>query len=312
MSSATDTRNRKRLFEFRAEQKCFDIGNIRVGGQPGVRPTVLIGSMFYHGDKIYINEDRDDFDHRKAVEQIRSQEDFSERTGNPGMLDVVGATPEAMKKHLEFVAAATKMPFLIDGTTLDVRLAGLEYVTTAGLGGRVVYNSIQPEANDEELRAVKKAGVTSAIVLTTSRTMDFTAEGKVETVRELLPRLQEAGITQPLIDTCVMDMATLGPSLEAIYGIKDEFGLPAGGGVHNAVALWRGLKSKMGRQAHDPCLASVVSASVTLGADFALYGPVQDAQYVFPAVAMIDTALSQIAMDREQTLDKKHPRFRIG
>lgn len=311
MSSATDTQ-KKRLLEFRAEQKCFDIGNIHVGGQPGVRPTVLIGSMFFHGDKIYINEDHDVFDRMKAIEQIRSQEDFSERTGNPGMLDVVGATPEAMKQHLEFVAAATKIPFLIDGTTTEVRLAGLEYIATAGLGNRVVYNSIQPEVSDEELQAVKNAGVTSAIVLTTSRTMDFTAEAKIETVRKLLPRLEEAGITKPLIDTCVMDMATLGPALQAIYEIKDEFGIPAGGGVHNAVALWRGLKSKMGQQAHDPCLASVVSASVTLGADFALYGPVKDAQYVFPAVAMIDTALSQIAMDRGQTLDKKHPRFRIG
>jgi len=312
MSSAVDTQVSKTLLNFRAEQNRFEIGNICVGGQPGVRPTVLIGSIFFHGDKIYTDEDRDEFDRDEAKNRILAQEDFSERTGNPCMLDVVGATPEAMQRHVEFVATATKTPFLIDGTTADVRLAGLECVSKLGLGDRAVYNSVQPEADDDELRAVRKAGVTSAIVLTTSRTMDFSAEAKVETVRQLLPRLQEAGIDKPLIDTCVMDMATLGQALEAIYEVKDEFGLPAGGGVHNSVALWQGLKSKMGRQAHDPCVASAVTAAVTVGADFALYGPVEDAQYVFPAVAMIDTALSQIAMDREFTLDKNHPRFRIG
>jgi len=273
---------------------------------------MLIGSIFYHGDKIYLDEDCDEVDYGEAEKRIRTQEDFSERTGNPSMLDVVGMTPKAIERHLEFVVGATDMPFLIDGTTTDVRLAGLEYVAKAGLGDRAVYNSIQPEADDEELQAIQKAGVTSAIVLTTNRMMDFSAEAKVETVRQLLPRLHEAGITKPMIDTCVMDMATTGPSLSAIYQVKNEFGLPAGGGVHNSVALWQGLKKKMGSQARFPCLASAVAAAVTVGADFALYGPVEDAQYVFPAVAMVDTALSQIAMDRGLSLDDKHPRYRIG
>ena len=94
--------------------------------------------------------------------------------------------------------------------------------------------------------------------------------------------------------------------------MKDELGLPAGGGVHNAIATWRGLKSKMGKQAYGPCIASAVASSVAMGADFVLYGPVGDAECVFPAVAMVDTALSQLAMDRGFELNENHPRFRVG
>ena len=90
------------------------------------------------------------------------QEDFSERTGNPCMLDVVGATPEAMVRNLEFAAKTTAMPLLIDGTTAEVRIAGLKYVAQAGLADRIVYNSIQPEISDSEFTAIQDAGVKTA------------------------------------------------------------------------------------------------------------------------------------------------------
>jgi tetrahydromethanopterin S-methyltransferase subunit H len=299
------------LLEFKSEQQTFEVGGVRTGGQPGFLPTVMIGSVFYHGHKIFIDEDRDEFDRDEAAKRIRLQEEFSRRTGNPGMLDVVGATPEALQSHLEFAASVTEMPLLLDGTTSDVRLAGLEYVAAAGLGDRVVYNSIQPGIDSDELTAIREAGVECALILS-YYLQDFTAKGRVQAVRELLPQVHEAGIEKLIVDTCVMDLATLGQACSAIFDVKDEFGLPCGGGVHNAVAMWRGLKSKMGQQAEKPCVASACAAAVAVGADFVLYGPVEDAKYVFPAVAMIDTAMSQLVMEKGGRPDKDHPRFRIG
>ena len=110
----------------------------------------------------------------------------------------------------------------------------------------------------------------------------------------------------------MLDLATFGQACSAIFDIKDEMGLPAGGGVHNAVAMWRGLKTKMGAQAKHPCVAAVCASSVAVGADFLLYGPVEDAQYIFPAVALMDTALSQLAMERGDSPVEDHPRFRVG
>lgn len=299
------------LLEFQAEQKTFAIGGVNVGGQPGVCPTVLIGSMFYHGHDVLIDEDRGEFQRDEAEKRIRAQEDYAERTGNPCMLDVVGATPEAIRKHLKFAAGVSRMPLLIDGTTSDVRLAGLDFVAQAGLVDRVVYNSIQPEIDDDELRAIQNSGVKAAIFLT-YYLLDFTAKGRVESVRALLPRLHEAGIDKLMVDTCVLDLATLGSACSAMFDIKNEMGLPAGGGVHNAVAMWKGLETKMGAQAAKPCVASAAAAAVAVGADFILYGPVEDAKYVFPAVAMVDTALSQIVMERGERPDKNHPRYRVG
>ncbi len=311
MATEVQAKTARGLLEFATDQSTFEIGGVRVGGTPGARATVLVGSAFYHGHKILIDEDRGEFDAEEAEKRIREQDEFSKLTGNPCMLDVVGATPEAIEKHLEFAAGVTDAPLLIDGTTSDVRLAGLEYAAKAGLADRIVYNSIQPEIDDDELAAIRTAGVTSAILLT-YYLKDFTAKGRVQSVRELLPKLQEAGITKLMVDTCVLDLATMGQALSAMHDIKHEFGLPVGGGVHNAVAVWKGLKTKMGSQAEKPCMASALAVAVSVGADFVLYGPVEDAKYAFPAVAMVDTSLSQLVIEKGGRPDKDHPRFRIG
>ena len=98
------------LFVYGAEQKTYEVGNIRLGGQPGAQPTALIGSIFYHGHEVFTDEDRDQFDTSAAEKLIREQEDYSQRTGNPCLLDVVGATPEAIVRHLEYIAGVTDMP----------------------------------------------------------------------------------------------------------------------------------------------------------------------------------------------------------
>lgn len=311
MSSDTSGTVTRELLEYATPQQIFQIGNTRVGGRPGAQPTVLIGTVFYHRHDVVRNANLGEIDAAEAERRIRVQEDFSARTGNPCMLDVVGPSPEAMVRNLEFAAKTTVMPLLIDGTTTDVRIAGLKYVARAGLADRVVYNSIQPETTDDEFRAIQDAGVTAAILLT-YYLLDFTAKGRVQAVRELLPRAHQAGVTKLLVDTCVLDLATLGQACSAMHDVKNEFGLPVGGGVHNAVAVWKGLKTKMGEQAVKPCVAAVCASSVAMGADFILYGPIEDAPYVFPAVAMIDTALSQLVMERGERPEENHPRFRIG
>ncbi len=311
MSDPSEASAQHGLLEFTADQKTFQIGGVGVGGQPGVQPTVLIGSIFYHGHKVVVDEDQGEFLADAAEQVIREQDAYAEKTGNPCMLDVVGATPQAIRKHLEFAARVSQAPLLIDGTTTDVRLAGLQYVAEAGLTDRVVYNSVQPEITDEELRAIQDAGVKNAILLT-YYLLDFTAAGRVQAVRELLPKCQQAGIDQLLVDTCVLDLASFGSACGAIHTIKDQFGLPSGGGVHNAIAMWRGLKTKMGPHAYHSCIASAIASTVAVGGDFVLYGPAEDARYVFPAVAMMDTALSQLAIERDMRPIESHPRFRVG
>ena len=115
-----------------------------------------------------------------------------------------------------------------------------------------------------------------------------------------------------MVDTCVLDLATLGSACEALFEIKNQIGLPVGGGVHNAVAMWKGLDAKMGNHAYKPCVAAAALPPWPSAPTFILYGPIEDAKYAFPAVAMADTALSQVMMERGVRPDKSHPRYRIG
>ncbi len=88
----------------------------------------------------------------------------------------------------------------------------------------------------------------SAILLT-YYLMDFTAKGRVQGGPRTASQGDAGRCDELIVDTCVLDLATLGRAWSAMYDIKHEFGLPVGGGVHNAVAVWKGLKTKMGPQA---------------------------------------------------------------
>ena len=299
------------MWNFKVEQKVFHIGGIDIGGVPGKRPVALVGTIFYHGHRIMKDENAGTFEETAAEALLKSQEEMSDRTGNPCMVDVVGASVPAMRKALEFVVDHTKAPVMVDSPSIDARAAGLSYAKEQGILGRVVYNSINLHYKPEELEVIKTTGIDAAIFLAYNM-KDFTTIGRVACIRELLNKAEEFGIKKPLIDTCVLDLPTLGSALQALIELKDETGLPVGCGAHNAVALWRGLRTKMGEQAIRPCLASASAATAMVGADFILYGPIEDSKIVFPAIAMVDTATSQTLMEKKIKIPKDHPRYRIG
>lgn len=299
------------MWSFRAKQKQFRIGKVKVGGVPGRRPTVLIGTVFYHGQRILLDEIKGEFDKEKAQELIKVQEEFSDKTGNPHMLDVVGATSEAMRKSLDFVAEVADAPILLDGISSSVRIDALQYVMETGLTNTFLYNSITPGYKKEELNKIKEVGLDSAVLLAMT-TRDFTHKGRIKAIRELLPIVQEAGIQKPLIDTCVVDIPSLGIACRTLLELKDELGFPVGCGPHNAISTWRGLKRKMGKKAKDPSMAASATMAVAAGADFVLYGPIESANYVFPAVAMADAAYAQVSLCEGKGIDPGHPLFKIA
>lgn len=179
-----------------------------------------------------------------------------------------------------------------------------------GLSGRIIYNCITPEYKQAELETLERSGVESAVLLAYN-TRDFTTRGRLESIRETVPKLLEAGIGKILVDTCVLDIPSLGSACGAVFDVKSELGLPAGCGAHNAIGTWRGLRSKMGRQARNPSIAVASALPVAAGADFVLYGPIEEADYIFPAIALVDAACSQLSLERGERPDRSHPRFRI-
>jgi tetrahydromethanopterin S-methyltransferase subunit H len=94
--------------------------------------------------------------------------------------------------------------------------------------------------------------------------------------------------------------------------VKDKLGFPVGAGTHNAIGTWKGLKKKMGKEAVMPSSVSAGIVAIALGADFILYGPIEDAKHFFPPVAMIDAAYGQLLIEKGKRLAKDHPLFRIA
>ncbi|MBS7246886.1 MAG: tetrahydromethanopterin S-methyltransferase subunit H [Candidatus Jordarchaeales archaeon] len=272
------------MFKFGVEQKTFNIAGIRIGGQPGQVPTVMIGTIFYHGDKLVTDEREGVFDKAAAEEVLMKEEEISLRTGNPRIVDVCASYPKAFERFIDFVADVVEGPFCIDGTTADVRMAGSRYVMETGLSKRVIYNSISPEIKEDELRALKDAGIKSAVLLLLN-TRNPLLSGKFEVIDELLRKSSAAGVENVLIDTAIFDILDPGPVSKAIYLVKEKYGYPAGCGAHNAIDIWR-KRTKLSPSVRfsGTILANLIP--VIMGADFLLYGPIQNAAKIYPVVAL--------------------------
>jgi tetrahydromethanopterin S-methyltransferase subunit H len=299
------------MFKFSAEQKIFEIGGVKIGGQPGQLPTVLIGSIFYHGDKVVKDAKNGVFDKERAEALLTEEEAVSQRTGNPRFIDVVAAWPKAIVKYIDFVADITDSPFLIDGATSEVRIVGARHVEEVGLSDRAIYNSIVSETTSEEVESIKTSGIRSAVLLTLN-SRNPTIKGRLDVLNELRRTAEKAGIEKCLVDTAILDIPDPGPVGKAIYLVKENYGLPAGCGAHNAVDLWnerRKLDSKT--RIMSSTVANVIP--ISMGADFLLYGPVKNAatSYVHCAVADAYVAYAMRQEYRLRPLNREHPLFRI-
>jgi tetrahydromethanopterin S-methyltransferase subunit H len=289
------------MLSFKTDQKTYEIAGTRVGGQPGEIPTVLIGSMFYTKHKIVTDERAGKFDRDAAEALVRKQEELGDKTHNPALIDIVASSPEAIIRYIDFVAGMNEKPFLIDSASADVKIAAIEYSKETGLEKRVVYNSVSIETKEKEYTAIKENGVESAILLSFTRDI-MSSRARVETVDKLAPHMEESGIQKILVDTFVMDVPSLTPSGRATIEIKKKTGYPCGTAAHNAISTWKGLKNLLGKEAvrSADIVANIMPA--IMGADFLLYGPVEDCEYVFPAAFTIDTTYRYAARMKE-TID---------
>ena len=68
MPSSADCEKPRGLLVFEAGQKTVEIGGVCVGGLPGARPVVLIGTIFYHGHNIIVDENRGEFGRGRVLD----------------------------------------------------------------------------------------------------------------------------------------------------------------------------------------------------------------------------------------------------
>lgn len=303
-------------FKFGKEQKIAEISGIKIGGQPGEHPTTLIGSIFYSGHKIVKDRLTGEFERGRAEELIKRTEELSDLTGNPTMLDVVGSTYDAMVRYINFVSEVTETPFLIDVPSAPVRIQVSKYVEEVGLQNKAIYNSIDENWKEEEIATIRECGIKHAIILLFSMKKLWPKQ-RLDLLRGfnerkgLLQVAEEAGIKNVLVDTAVLDVPSIGLAASTIYLVKEKFGLPSGCGPCNAITAWKMGRKRFGRVAYEVYDSATDVLTEVMGADFILYGPIEEAERVFPTCGVIDAIIAYQAKFRGITVRKNHPLYKI-
>ncbi|MCX8206432.1 MAG: tetrahydromethanopterin S-methyltransferase subunit H [Methanothrix sp.] len=301
------------MFRFARDQSVINIAGLRIGGQPGELPTALAGTVFYHGHNIVSNEEMGIFDGKRAEELINKQAEISEETGNPGVLHIFASTRRAFEKYLDFIDPIWNGPLIIDSFDPGTRAEMAIHVTEVGYADRTIYNSIGLASNEMEMRLLMESDIDSAILLAFSPNAS-SVESRMELLsREggLLAVARDAGINNMLLDPGVAPLGSgAGAALRFAIVAKAKLGLPVCSGMHNAASSWEWLRSK-DRSVRNSCDASTAALAASFCASLVLYGPIENAETVFPVVAMTDIMISEALEEMEVWPVWSHPRNRM-
>jgi tetrahydromethanopterin S-methyltransferase subunit H len=306
------------LFRFSREQSIVNVAGVKFGGQPGELPSVLCGTIFYHGHKIVEDEERGIFDKKAAERLIASQEELSEETGCPCVLHMYARSTLAFEKYLDFIEPIWSGPFIIDSADALTRSFAALLVTELGYADRAIYNSISLATDEKEAHALRDSEIDSAIILAYNPAEPgvdgslaiLETGGKVQD-KGLLSMAQEMGLVNLLIDPAVVPLGSgAGSALRFSVAAKARLGLPVGSGIHNALSSWPWL-SKKEVTARKCCDAAAGAMQLMAAADFLLYGPIESADIIFPAAAMADILVAEAVRDLEIAPGEGHPLHRL-
>jgi tetrahydromethanopterin S-methyltransferase subunit H len=299
------------MLKFNTNQNIYTVGKVKVGGQPGELPTFLIGSIFWLGQKMVQDANKGIFDAKEAEKIINTMQIQSDITGVPFGFDIVGTTELAFEKYIEFVAKNSDAPLMLDAMSPKTRMSAATMAKKMGLSDRCFYNSVYKGVTDAELAVLKDSGIKMSIVLADDP-KDTTLEGKMKVIEEALALADKGGITKPLIDTAIPAFAPdMGTAVRTIPVMKEKYGHPVGLGSGNVVTTMGWVKANIAKEFRKGCVTATNAIMQTMGANWLMIGPAEQAEWVFPAVAVVDTYVASAAADLgTRPLEETHPIFR--
>ena len=304
------------MFKFKANQKIFQIDKVKIGGQPGQLPKVLIGTIFYQNQKLVKDPKKGIFDKKKAKKLIEKQDELSQLTGNPCLIDIVCTSVESAHKYIDFVSEVTDTPISVDIWNPKIKIDVLNYIAEVGLENRILYNSIESPKPDE-IEAIKESKIKAAILLAYN-IKNRTPKGVLSRLKGtkdqkgLIQIAKEAGIEKPIVDTTIFTyIPSIGAGSKACFLVKEEFGLPVGGAPGNATTVLKKLKGMKFYAKAVKAASQVVP--LVMGADYLLYGLIESAPWIFPACATVDAMIAAAARIEFGTkiLIENHPLYNL-
>ena len=299
-------------FKFNTQQKVYTIGKAKVGGQPGELPTFIIGSIFWLGQKMVTDANKGIFDAKAAEQIINTMQTQSDITGVYYGFDVVGTTEEAFGKYIDFVAKHCDAPIMLDAMSPKTRMTAATMAKKMGLSDRCFYNSVYKGVTDAELANLKDSGIKMSIVLADDP-KDNSLEGKMKVIQEALALADKGGITKPLIDTAIPAFAPdMGTAVRTIPIMKEKYGHPVGLGSGNVVTTMGWVKANVAKEFRPGCRTATNAIMQTAGTNWLMIGPAEQAEWVFPAVAVTDSYVASAAGDLgTRPLEETHPIYKM-
>jgi tetrahydromethanopterin S-methyltransferase subunit H len=227
-------------------------------------------------------------------------------------LDVVGTTEEAFAKYIDFVAKHSDCPIMLDAMSPKTRMAASTMAKKMGLADRCFYNSVYKGVTDAELATLKDSGIKMSIVLA-DNPKDNSLDGKMTVIAEALALAEKGGITKPLIDTAIPAFAPdMGTAVRTIPIMKEKYGHPVGLGSGNVVTTMGWVKAHVAKEYRYGCRTATNAIMQVMGANWLMIGPAEQAEYVMPAIAVVDTYIESAAADLEtRPLSEDAPIFKM-
>ncbi len=290
------------------KQLTININGIRIGGIPGENPTLLIGSIFYHGDKLLLDAKSGEFNREAVKNVVLYALDYARGLGLHFGLDVIFPTARSVDKILPFMSEFEEVVLFLDSPSGEARSRAYSMSRELGITDRVVANGIYVDTPQSELEALRDSGIRNAVILAFDPANPYKSmypTDRLRLVRELVEKAKELGIENMLVDAVVLDPGSIGISASTIYLVKRELGLPSGCAPANA--LGPVSKSKFSVEELVSIHGAIAVYLRAMGADFIMYGPVKRIKYVAKPIAVIDGLLGYLVRHQGIRIKGVHP-----
>ncbi len=302
------------MFKLEKPQKVCQIGKMKIGGQYGENPPLLISSIFHNGDKILESRKEGKWDKVKAEEYVKRQEALEDMTGIPAITAMVANSAEEMARYVDWFTSISDRPFAIDMWVEKPRLEAAEYIAGKGLQDRLLYNSITPWDKDipGQVAKLKELGI-KHVVVQAYDVADPSPKGRLTSLKNMLQHIPEGTFDSILVDTSVMNLPAIAFSGVANRIVKEETGWPCGVASSNGTYMWKQARELFGPEGFAAMNASGQGCSTLFWSDFIFYGPIVAAPKMFPAV--VSGAVMSAAMGYYETgrlpSNPDHPFFKF-
>lgn len=303
------------MFRFEKDPKVYEIGGVKLGGQPGDYPTIACFSIFQESDKLFDKgARRKGFNEKRAEELLKTADKFYEETGVPPMADIVASPGEKFNKYIDFVTSVSEMPFCVDAIQMKTKLDGAAYCAEKGLLDRMFYNSITVWEEDlaTEIKEIAQIGV-KHVLLVAFDVNDQMPSGRVTGAQKLLDAIEKAGAE---FETIIVDTTTMNAPASAMCGIankmiKQKWGFATASAPSNGSYMeYNRFKNEMWNfKSWAAVDAAVESLTAFFYHDMMFTGPMVGAPRVMPAIALSDAFLATAVFDETKELpkDQNHP-----